>query len=391
MTLEALPLHEIDTAPEWIQNALKANQVYSLTERKIPSIDISRHLISNRHNDTPHGCNSGRHYSTFHEGRHRSRWKGLTSSSKDPGFNSSSRFQKEDLAHAEVLGQVDKKFIACIMNAGNPSTGVDQDSSDDVEGNRNGNRTLVLIDQHAADERIRVERFLEEICSNFLRRCSHSSGQDTDHSLDAVPLDSPVQVTLAKHDASQIACSPDLQRTLHAWGITFDSLNDRLLSSREDFGLDEQARSEHVHLNIRTVPSLLREKLSSREELRELIKGFVAHYQTVGGGLPSTRSLKDPSDSENPWRTALRWCPKELLDLVNSKACRGAIMFNDTLTLAQCEDLVVKLSRTDLPFQCAHGRPSLVPLTCTGRAVQYEGFSRRSNLNESKWSQFMDH
>ena len=34
----------------------------------------------------------------------------------------------------------------------------------------------------------------------------------------------------------------------------------------------------------------------------------------------------------------------------------GAIMFNDSLTLEQCRGLVAKLSETDMPFQCAHGR-----------------------------------
>lgn len=34
----------------------------------------------------------------------------------------------------------------------------------------------------------------------------------------------------------------------------------------------------------------------------------------------------------------------------------GAIMFNDSLTLDQCERLVTQLAKTALPFQCAHGR-----------------------------------
>jgi DNA mismatch repair protein MLH3 len=38
-------------------------------------------------------------------------------------------------------------------------------------------------------------------------------------------------------------------------------------------------------------------------------------------------------------------------------------MFNDPLTLAQCEDLVASLAHTALPFQCAHGRPSVVPIS----------------------------
>jgi DNA mismatch repair protein MLH3 len=37
-------------------------------------------------------------------------------------------------------------------------------------------------------------------------------------------------------------------------------------------------------------------------------------------------------------------------------------MFNDPLTLEQCSDLVQRLAACAFPFQCAHGRPSMVPL-----------------------------
>ena len=114
------------------------------------------------------------------------------------------------------------------------------------------------------------------------------------------------------------------------------------------------------------------------DELRELIKGFLAKLGE--GGLTSSfasaqRTIHEGA-SEEPffWLKALRWCPRELLDLVNSKACRGmwvykiafcppqcelrlgAIMFNDSLTKGQCQQLIRKLSETAFPFQCAHGR-----------------------------------
>lgn len=40
----------------------------------------------------------------------------------------------------------------------------------------------------------------------------------------------------------------------------------------------------------------------------------------------------------------------------------GAIMFGDSLYAEQAERLIDQLSQTRYPFQCAHGRPSLVPL-----------------------------
>lgn len=54
--------------------------------------------------------------------------------------------------------------------------------------------------------------------------------------------------------------------------------------------------------------------------------------------------------------------PSRLHDLINSRACRSAIMFNDELTLTQCQGLVRRLGNCTLPFHCAHGRPSMVVL-----------------------------
>lgn len=34
----------------------------------------------------------------------------------------------------------------------------------------------------------------------------------------------------------------------------------------------------------------------------------------------------------------------------------GAIMFNDELSLNQCETIVRELAKCNFPFQCAHGR-----------------------------------
>lgn len=41
-------------------------------------------------------------------------------------------------------------------------------------------------------------------------------------------------------------------------------------------------------------------------------------------------------------------------------------MFNDELTQTQCESLLQNLADSMFPFQCAHGRPSLVPLLDLG-------------------------
>lgn len=57
-----------------------------------------------------------------------------------------------------------------------------------------------------------------------------------------------------------------------------------------------------------------------------------------------------------------RAVPPLLQQLIASLACRNAIKFGDELTMEECHAMVENLLKTKLPFQCAHGRPSMVPL-----------------------------
>ena len=56
-------------------------------------------------------------------------------------------------------------------------------------------------------------------------------------------------------------------------------------------------------------------------------------------------------------------------------------MFEDRLDHDQCTRLVKRLSQTNFPFMCAHGRPSLVPLIAIGEG-RAEG---RRKLDWSMW------
>jgi hypothetical protein len=41
-------------------------------------------------------------------------------------------------------------------------------------------------------------------------------------------------------------------------------------------------------------------------------------------------------------------------------------MFNDVLSLRECEELMAGLARCAFPFMCAHGRVSMVPIGTLG-------------------------
>lgn len=165
-------------------------------------------------------------------------------------------------------------------------------------------------------------------------------------------------------------------------------------------------------------------QLLQGDELRDFIKGILGQIQNGELTIDSTVDLPFglPEESEFSWYRAVRRCPRVLLDLINSKACRGtwvdiptwtacksynnwclpgAVMFNDALSIEQCERLVKELSETAFPFQCAHGRwvkdslsltilwltlalfrPSLIPLLEIGGV---EGEERRIKGTVCSW------
>lgn len=65
-------------------------------------------------------------------------------------------------------------------------------------------------------------------------------------------------------------------------------------------------------------------QLLQGDELRDLIQGFLAQIESREL-VPDSRIDFHPDSgrSEFAWLKALRYCPRGLIELVNSKACRG--------------------------------------------------------------------
>jgi DNA mismatch repair protein MLH3 len=86
----------------------------------------------------------------------------------------------------------------------------------------------------------------------------------------------------------------------------------------------------------------------------------------VDSGKALAAVQADPPREEQGWLERIGSCPKALLDMVNSRACRSAIMFNDVLSLRECEEMMERLAKCAFPFMCAHGRVSMVPIGTVG-------------------------
>ncbi|KAI8089752.1 uncharacterized protein BX664DRAFT_140852 [Halteromyces radiatus] len=255
------------------------------------------------------------------------------------GFQTPQKLQREDLQSAKVLAQVDTKWIVCLLD-----------------------RILLLVDQHAADERIKLESMLNS-------------------SLDIKYLEPCLDIIMTQHESDlAVKYASDLQR----WGIYIE---------RKDI----QKKQQHHHTGRIGSPHFAHhhQKRSSSHFTSNSQKDNMDRYtqQVFVTRLPQMiveRCILDPQlltdlireylhDLESSVVSRLA-CPPGMMEILKSKACRGAIMFNDPLSIDQCTKLIRSLAKCRFPFQCAHGRPSVVPLMNLGdnqrqsRPIRWETF-----------------
>ncbi|THH05617.1 hypothetical protein EW145_g4664 [Phellinidium pouzarii] len=347
--------------PEWIKRALEANDSFAPIESAIPhlpSATLYNHTID-KVSQFP-----GVSWMKQPINNHSIPSQGMGGAQEAPGCS----YTKASLARAQIVGQVDHKFIACIIDGGSQDRIPDNEVLDS-EAQMDGRsiRTLVLVDQHAADERVRVERYLKTLCMGFL----DSNGVGVERRV----LDPDIPVLLTKHERDRLKNSSRMKKSFRNWG--FDIVEGDV-GSNGDAKVD-CCEDGYGMVHFESVPEVVADKvswsISARADLREFVKGYLARLEAESLDKSSEyleqklqgASLGVADADEFTWLMALRFCPHELIELVNSKACRGAIMFNDRLSEEQCNRLIRKLSMTAFPFQCAHGRPSVVPLTAIHR------------------------
>ncbi|KAL2836255.1 hypothetical protein BJY01DRAFT_222260 [Aspergillus pseudoustus] len=221
------------------------------------------------------------------------------------------KLRKRDLATARVIGQVDQKFIL-VNIAVWPSP-----------------PTLVLIDQHAADERCRVEALFEEFFDP--------------NGIQTVQID-PVTFDIGSTEAALFRKQKEFFRF---WGV--------------EYTVGQGTRNTKASVVVSHLPTMIAERCRTEPGLIvSIIRSEIWKRTESGSARPPSPAVGRTGHKD--WVGRLAGCPSGILDLLNSRACRTAIMFNDDLTVDECENLVRRLATCVLPFQCAHGRPSMVPL-----------------------------
>ncbi|XP_052595236.1 DNA mismatch repair protein Mlh3 isoform X2 [Peromyscus californicus insignis] len=223
------------------------------------------------------------------------------------------RFTKEMIHSVQVLQQVDNKFIACLM-----STNMEEDGA--------GGNLLVLVDQHAAHERVRLEQLITD---SYEKQPPHSSGRKKLLSSTIIP---PLAITVSEEQRRLLRSYHKHLEDLGLELIFPDASESLILVGKVPLCFVEREASELRRGRCTVTKSIVEEFIREQVELLQTTGG-------IQGTLPLT-----------------------VQKVLASQACHGAVKFNDSLSLEESYRLIEALSLCQLPFQCAHGRPSMLPL-----------------------------
>ena len=274
---------------------------------------------------------------------------------------------------ARVIGQVAKSYL--LVKIGN---------------------VLVAIDQHAADERVKLEGLLSVQSTTTPDESLGTHGTFLNCIQGMKKINEMIQVTaveyLCMNNHREILV--DDWRFLYEETVSVDTVN----GGSSSFSSNHQTQTTSSSLHQ---PST--NETSSHDQYQQSLEvpSDVPHHATTSDSLSSIpHSISLAHENQPPclyWlrvtQVPLVFDQKEaltsgdLLEFVRamvseiqaptprslqkppcisriaaSMACRTAIKFGQSLTSDQCTELMTNLAQTQLPFQCAHGRPSVVPL-----------------------------
>lgn len=271
------------------------------------------------------------------------------------------KLSKAALKSAKVISQVDRKFIVCKVPGRSLSDAIG---------------SLVIVDQHAASERVILESLLVELCM-LIEPSTAAAGLVANtgcrSAVKTSPLERPLRLWV-----SELEYNLFTRHAQHfaAWGILYDVVRAAAAVEPEMVynSFDKRETREHRIL-VRALPPGIAERCTlSPKLLIELLRAEIWNLaDNAKPHRPTTLTPHSGEEDEFPWLNRIGSCPKGIIDMLNSRACRSAIMFNDVLDVAQCEELMESLGRCAFPFMCAHGRTSMVPMIDLGENDNEQG------------------
>lgn len=212
------------------------------------------------------------------------------------------KISKTMLSISQFIGQVDSKYILVLIDG-----------------------IICAIDQHAADERIgleKLESLLESIIQGNTAHSVHLSKME--RSIDPCDLLKSIALT-------------DQQEIELSWSQMSTVLDNKTLLKKWFFDFDIEERSQT--LILKSLPGIY-DKVSTPKDLIQFI-------QVLSNRTSDASCCK----------------PAFFVRALASLACRYAIMFGEKLNEDRCKEIIRSLANCDLSFICAHGRPSIVPLS----------------------------
>lgn len=190
--------------------------------------------------------------------------------------NKESENEKYFFRGINVLGQANRTYIVGTMEDG-----------------------LILIDQHAAQERVLYEKFKKKITIQNIERNE---------------LIKPLVFTLNDKEI-----------------VEFEKIKDKFDSY--GFNIEMFGKNQYI---LRTIPSLFGKNIQP-DIIKEVLDDLLESRKT---------QIED-----------------SLEDKIARKACRAAIKGGDIVSVPEIRKLLYDLDFCDFPFTCPHGRPTMIKIT----------------------------
>ncbi|KAI9727080.1 MAG: DNA mismatch repair protein [Chrysothrix sp. TS-e1954] len=225
---------------------------------------------------------------------------------------------------AEVISQVNNKFILARL-----------EHTFDIESYAapSARSLLVLIDQHAADERIRVEALFQNLClrdDNFKAKRPSNLGMAS--KIHCVELQNRIIFHASKADGDKIKSQAS---RFAQWGVLYDH---------------HTLNAHQSRLEVFALPSAIAERCSiDQKVLIELLR-TEAWQQSDRSTRNMGQAPEKDGDQEqhtHSWLKSIGNCPSGIIEMLNSRSCRSAIMFNDDLSRQDCEALQRRRTTTE--------------------------------------------